>query len=326
MSFMSFIRLNIPMLRAPFGRRMHEPVSARGRALSVSVQSRIGPGGAYAWPSMSEKGQATKVRADRTLGELIDHRDHGRFVGRTAELGFLEACLGNEPPASVVLVYGPAGIGKSTLLRQLERRARVRAWDTLFVEGRELPPTPYALEAALEDARTSPRPLILIDTYERMTALDGYLRRELLPSLPGEAVVVIGGRVAPEAAWFEGGWDEVARETELTALPDPDAFGLLEAHGVSDARAATIIEWAEGSPLALALAADTAAQDADWSPAQGAERPEILRALIRRVVDSELRGERLSALAVAAIARVTTIELLDAVLPESDPQAAYQRL
>src|SRR5438270_5062321 len=210
---------------------MHEPVSARRRPLSVSVQSRIGPGGAYAWPWMPEKGQATKVRPERTLGELIDHRDDGRFVGRTAELEVLEACLGNDPPASVVLVYGPAGIGKSTLLRQLERRARVRAWDTFFVEGRELPPTPYAIEAALHEVRDSKRPLILIDTYERMTALDGYLRRELLPSLPGEALVVIAGRGAPEAAWFEGGWDEVAREVELTALPDADAFGLLEAHG-----------------------------------------------------------------------------------------------
>jgi hypothetical protein len=276
---------------------------------------------------MAHKGQATAgARAERTLGELIDLRDDGRFVGRTAELGFLEACLGNDPPASVVLVYGPAGIGKSTLLRQLARRARIRAWDVFYIEGRELPPTPDAMEAALEAAQSSPRPLVLIDTYERMTALDGYLRRELLPGLPGEGLVVIAGRGAPDTAWFESGWHEVARELELTALADTDALGLLEAHGVTDRRAPAIIEWAEGSPLALALAGDTAARDADWSPAEGAERPEIVRSLIRRVVDSELQGERLSALGVAATARVTTVELLGAVLRESDAEKAYERL
>ena len=261
-----------------------------------------------------------------TLGELIDRRDRGRFVGRRREVGLLEACLGNRPPASVVLVHGPAGIGKSTLLRELARRARVAAWDVFLIEGRELPPTPNALEAALADARASKRPVVLIDTYERMTALDGYLRRELLPSLPGEALVVIAGRRAPDQQWFEGGWEEVAREIELTGLPPEDALGLLGAQGVDGPRASAIVEWAEGSPLALALAGEAAIGDADWNPAEDAANPEILRSLIRRVVDSELRGERLSALAVASIARITTPELLAAVLPESDSAAAYDRL
>jgi hypothetical protein len=277
---------------------------------------------------MDDKGHpsATADPRTETLGELIDRRERGRFVGRVSELAFLEACLGNAPPASVVLVHGPAGIGKSMLLRELARRARVAAWDVFVVEGRELPPSPYALEAALSEARASPRPLILIDTYERMTGLDGYLRRELLPSLPGEALVVIAGRGAPDPQWLEGGWEEVAGELELTGLAPADAHGLLDAHGVDHARASAIVAWAEGSPLALALAAETATDDKEWNPAHDAERPEILRSLIRRVVDSELKGERLSALAVAALARVTTPELLAAVLPESDAAAAFERL
>jgi hypothetical protein len=48
--------------------------------------------------------------------------------------------------------------------------------------------------------------------------------------------------------------------------------------------------------------------------------------LIRRLAEAELSGVRLSALGVAAIARITTVELLRAVLPDSDADAAYDRL
>jgi predicted ATP-dependent serine protease len=99
-----------------------------------------------------------------TLADRVVRRDRHRFVGRDAELEFLESCLGDEPPASVVLIHGPGGIGKSTLLRELGRRADAHGCDTFFVEGRELPPMPDALEAVLAGARASKRPVDLIDT------------------------------------------------------------------------------------------------------------------------------------------------------------------
>jgi hypothetical protein len=281
---------------------------------------RFGAGARHGAPA-----GATRAGAG-TLAERLADRDRSRFVGRTAELAFLERCLGDDPPASVVFVHGPGGIGKSTLLRELGRRAEASGRPTFFLEGRELPPMPDALETLLAGARAEERPVVLIDTYERMTALDGYLRRGLLPSLPHQTVIVIAGRGAPDGAWFAGGWEGVATDLELRALPPDVALSLLAAHGLSDDRAPDVVAWADGSPLALALAADTAAADSDWSPARGHDRPEIVRSLIQRVAESELRGTRLSALGVAAIARVTTVELLRAVLPESDPLSAYERL
>jgi hypothetical protein len=269
--------------------------------------------------------RARRVGSGTLAARLVD-RDRDRFVGRAAELALLERCLLDEPSLSVVLVHGPGGIGKSTLLRELARRARDIGREVFFVEGRELPPMPDALEAVLAGARAADAPLVLIDTYERMTALDGYLRRGLLPSLPERAVVVIAGRGTPDPAWFAGGWEGVAAELELHALAPEEALALLAVHGLVDERAKAIVEWAAGSPLALALAADTAQADRDWNPAADADRPEIVRTLIRRLAQTEIQSVRLSALGVAAIARVTTVDLLRDVLPDSDAEGAFRRL
>jgi replication-associated recombination protein RarA len=166
-----------------------------------------------------------------TLATRVTDRDRDRFVGRVAELALLESCLEDDPPANVVLVHGPGGIGKSTLLRELARRAQARGIETFLVEGRELPPMPDALKAVLSAARGSDRPLVLIDSYERMTALAGYLRRGLLPSLPERTLVVIAGRTSPDEGWFAGGWEGVATELELGAMGRTEAADLLDAQG-----------------------------------------------------------------------------------------------
>ena len=275
---------------------------------------------------MGHESQPSGPGRAQTLGELIANRDRHRFVGRGAELEFFDRCLKDTPPARVLLVYGPAGVGKSTLLREFARRAADKGRERVFVEGRELPPTPYALEAALAPAKDSNSPLILIDTYERMAALDSYLRRELLPAFPSGSLVVLAGRGTPDAGWFQDGWQDVAAELEIGALDSAESVRLLQAHGLSDARAEAIMEWAEGSPLALAIAADAALADVAWHPDDAHGGSEVLRSLIRRVVDTELRGQRLSPVAVASIARVTTSELLREVLPEGDAKGAYERL
>jgi hypothetical protein len=266
----------------------------------------------------------------RTLAERLSEVDRRRFAGRARELALLERCLEPEPPAHVVLVHGPGGIGKSALLRELGRRATARGFEVFAVEGRDVTPTPDGIESLLAPARGSARPLILIDTFEKIAGLAGYLRRGLLPSLPESAVVVIARRGEPDRRWFEDGWEGAATELQLGALGPAEALELLTAHGLTahgpqDERANAIVAWAEGSPLALALAADAAIRDPSWLPEPVAQAPELLRPMIRRLIEDE-RGEvRWSALAVAAIARVTTRDLLGDVLP-GDAEEAFAQL
>src|SRR5215469_12258641 len=88
----------------------------------------------------------------RTLAARLEDRDRDRFAGREPELAFLDRCMRDDPPACVVHVCGPGGIGKSALLRAAARRARAMGWDVLSVDGRELGPASGALEALIHTA------------------------------------------------------------------------------------------------------------------------------------------------------------------------------
>ena len=263
----------------------------------------------------------------RTLAARLEDRDRRRFTGRRTEIAFLDQCLDSvDPPASVVYICGPGGIGKSTLLREIGRRARNRGRTVLALDGRELGPVPGVLDDVLRSVANEARPVVLLDSYEQMTALDPHLRHDLVPALPDESLVVIAGRGAPDPGWFTGGWESLTARLDLTAMAPEEASGLLAAHGVSDERVPAIVDWAAGSPLALALAADAASTDAGWNAARSPDRPDILRSLLHRLGETELQDIRPSALSIAVVARSTTPELLRAVLPDEDAEEAYRQL
>jgi hypothetical protein len=255
-------------------------------------------------------------------------RDQRRFVGRDGELAVLERLFGDDPPYSVVHVHGPGGIGKSTLLRQAALEGERRGWTSYWVEGRDLPPTPEALEQALAPALADARPLVLLDTYERMSATSPYLRDVLLPGLPAAGAVIIAGRTPPDAGWFSNGWETVTTDLALGGLDDSHALSLVAALGVPGGEAASrIVRWAHGSPLALSLGADAQVAGAAEDAVEPTADKEVVASLIRRVVAAELEGAHPRALAAATIARVVTPDLLEAVLAgEGDPQAAYEWL
>jgi hypothetical protein len=263
----------------------------------------------------------------RTLAARLEDRDRSRFTGRANEIAFLDRCLdSDDPPASVVHICGPGGVGKSTLMREAARHARDRGICVVAIDGRELGPAPGALEAALRKAGHEERLLVLLDSYERMTALDSYLRQELLPDLPDRTIVLIAGRGAPDPGWFTGGWEALTARIDLAGLRPREARHLLAARGLADGRVTAIVDWAAGSPLALALAADAALSDAHWSAASAPDRPEILRALLQRLVETELHDVRPSALGIAVVARNVTPDLLRAVLSGENAEEAYRQL
>ncbi|MFI5897401.1 AAA family ATPase [Actinoplanes sp. NPDC051513] len=61
------------------------------------------------------------------LGDLLDTARRQRLVGRHRELASFDDAVSGRSPRRLLFLYGPGGIGKTTLLREFRARARAAA-------------------------------------------------------------------------------------------------------------------------------------------------------------------------------------------------------
>ena len=247
------------------------------------------------------------------LGDLLDHARRLGFVGRRAELAAFDDALAGHSPARVLVVHGPGGLGKSTLLHEFRRRARAAGRDVRLVDGREIEPSPAGFAAAAGPPGT----VLLIDGYEHLTAIDAWLRADFLPGRSAGDVVVLAGREPPAAAWrTDPGWRRLVAIHRLDHLDDADSTELLARAGVPPAARAGLVAVGRGHPLAMALLADTAMSGT--APGRLADAPELISVLLGCLV-RELPSEAHAAgLATCATAWLTTEDLLhETVGPEA---------
>jgi hypothetical protein len=243
------------------------------------------------------------------------------LVGREGELGAIEAELAKPGRVASVYVHGAAGIGKTALLRAAaERAAEVLGHDLVWIDGRDIAPVPDQFEDALGAPPADGRPLVVLDGFEHVEALGGYLRRVLLPALPPGAAVLIASRRAPGPDWAPRAETGFLTLTLALAPLDPSASTeLLRQHGLGAGAAARARDWAHGNPLALELAAA-----ADSDPGSALEDVAGLdEDFVERLLAQRLQGPHLATLATAAIARVTTPGLLADALLGADPEAEW---
>lgn len=257
------------------------------------------------------------------LGDRLASVRQRLVVGRTAEIAlFREALRAHEPPFAVLHVYGPGGIGKTTLLREYQRLAVRAGRPVAWIEGRDLDPSPDSflryLGGVLGSSSEVPveePAVILIDGYEYLAPLDGWLRERFLPDLPAKCLVVIAGREPPAASWRTvPEWAALARILPLRNLEPEAAKAYLRRRRIAKAHDAAVLAFTHGHPLAISLVADMLAQRDAGTTFDLREQPDILRTLLDCLVRDTPGPEFRRALEVCAHARVTTESLLAHVI------------
>src|SRR5262245_42543687 len=87
------------------------------------------------------------------LSDRINAARRSYVVGRVPELELFKTALAEtEFPFYVLYLYGPGGIGKTTLLREFAYEAKNAGIRCLYLDGRNIEPTPTTFSSAIQAA------------------------------------------------------------------------------------------------------------------------------------------------------------------------------
>lgn len=273
------------------------------------------------------------------LGDRLSAARQRRFVGRGDELAlFRSAVKAAALPFCVLYAYGPGGIGKTSLLGQFAALCARAAVPAGWIDARAVDPLPEAfldtLQRSLELAdaplrvlgQTTRRHVILVDTYELLTPLDGWLREEFLPQLSDQVLVVLASRHPPAPAWrIDPGWQDLVRPLPLRNLRPDEGRAYLGLRAIPAEQHAAVLDFTHGHPLALSLVAEVFAQRQDFV-FRAEETPDTVRVLLEQLVQKVPGPAHRAALETCALVRLTTEGLLAQVLGIDDAHEMFEWL
>jgi hypothetical protein len=235
---------------------------------------------------------------------------------------FWSTISARELPFNVLYVFGPGGVGKTTLLREfLDTCARAEV-PANHLDARDLEPSPDSFMRALRssmglvgdedlfEALASGPLVVLVDTYETLAPLDEWMMEVFLPQLPEDLLLVLASRNPPATEWrADSGWQSLVRAVPLHNLSREESEEYLARREIPPDQHSNILDFTHGHPLALSLVADVFVQRPGirFRPA---ETPDVIQALLEQFVQHVPGPAHRTALESCALVRYTTEGLL----------------
>lgn len=264
-----------------------------------------------------------------------------QFVGREGERNtFQTALVADELPWQVLYIFGPGGIGKTTLVNEFAAVGEEHDSRAIYLDGRTIKAEPESFLSALRNAMSivandSPfqtlaqypkHSVLLIDSYEDLGSLDEWMRNRFLPELPESVLVIIADRNPPSADWLaDPGWQTLIRSIPLRNLAPEESRQFLTKRDIPSGQHQAVLDFTHGHPLALSLVADLFAQRPNFhfSPETS---PDVVKTLLERLVDKVPGPAHRAALEVCALVRLTTETLLAESLTMPDAHELFEWL
>jgi len=173
------------------------------------------------------------------------------------------------------------------------------------------------------------RIVLMTDTYERMTALDDWMR-ELARRLPKNVLLVLAGRAVPawERAW--PGWMGRTETLELKEMASNDIrtlvhryYGHIRSGDPDPQQVEAIVQFARGLPMVATTVVQL------WVK-YGLEefqtvRPQVVADLVDRLLEG-VPQEMRPAFEAAAVLRYFNVEILNALLESGNAETLYAEL
>lgn len=269
---------------------------------------------------------ARETPAPSGAGSPTRRARHARFVGRDRELEHVQASLlAPDATLQLLIVHGPPGIGKTTLLQEIEYQARRRDVVVHRCGADRIRPLPDAfadaLGPALAPAGEGRLRLVLLDDWDHLAALEEWLRESLLPDLPAHVRLVLASRAAPSARWrADPAFGSTVGAVGLAPFDAEETRRYLQRSAVPPEHHTALFEYTGGLPLALAVAAEAISRGA---PAATADRAPVVEALVERLLDRVPGGGYLHALQAAALTPVLDERLLHALTARPDVETLF---
>jgi len=225
-------------------------------------------------------------------------------------------------------------------LREFAHLATQAGARTVQLDARNIEAAPDLFLTALERALAVPAGqtlldflaaqtshlVLLIDTFELLTSIDGWLRDDFLPQLPSHVLVVMAGRNPPAPAWrIDPGWQTMMRMLPLRNLNSQETRDFLLRRQIPATEHEAVLNFTHGHPLALSLVADGYAQllGVRFQPEHASD---VIKTLLGHFIEKAPGPAYRAALEICALVRLTTEPMLAAVLETDNANELFEWL